>query len=302
MTDRVLFFQTGLARKNQVEEVISKALGKLDIECWFRVNLVLSKEGTKLGHAYVWFSTPKAVNAIIGKNYDGSERVEKVDDPDWSPPDGSLEEALLKFRSDLQESGNSSSSDSWADEPSEHDITSLYVCPKITRKLPPLTVLENYSYDDDQIEYIKQKEPEGSAIPKYGHLSDPSVAFPPTVEEGCCPNVLLCRNVPKWVTRDQLHKMFRTYFDKDPDLELPKFYPRINLLDKKTHRMAFVTFDKDQDHALQLHHMVKRINVFIPDTGTDEKTALSGLEPPKRFRSLAFSFAYDNGNDENWTE
>ena len=298
MTDRVLFFQTGLARKHQIEKVIKTALDQLDIECYFRVNLVLTKEGKKMGHAYIWFSTPKAVNAILGKNYDGSSRVEYVDDPDWTPPDEPIETALRKF----QQSESTSSSDSWADEPNENDVYSKYECPKIRKDLPPLTILGDYKYDEDQIRYIRQTEPENKDIPEFGHLSEPSAAFEPTVYDGCSSNVLLCRNVPKWVSRDQLHKMFRSYFEHDPDVQLPKFYPRINLLDKKTHWMAFVAFDPYNNDALQVYHMVRRINIFIPDTGTDEKASLDGTEPPKRFRSLVFSFAYDNGMYEDGFE
>ena len=130
---RVLFFETGLARKSQIEEVIKTAIDNLDIQCSFSVNLVMKKDGKKMGHAYVWFTNPKVVNALVGKNYDGSDRICYKDDPEWKKPEEPIEEALRKFHQ--SESGSSSdsglSNTSWADDPDENEVYSRYVPSRI---------------------------------------------------------------------------------------------------------------------------------------------------------------------------
>ena len=167
-----------------------------------------------------------------------------------------------------------------------------------------MVTLGGYKYNSDQLKYIEQTEPQPNDIPdhleekvpEYGYLSQPSIAFDPTVNDGYCSNTLVCRNVPKWVNQNQLHMMFRSYFENGTDIVLPKIYPRINMLDKKTHWMVFVSFDQGSDDALQIIHMVRRINVFIPNTGTDENTTYSSSKYPQRYKSLVFGFAYDNSN------
>ena len=301
----ILYAETGLAKRSQVEQSLKIAIDALDVPCKFRVNLVLDRDGKKLGHAYIWISSRKVINALLGKNYDGTERVEIIEDPDWKPPKMSLEDALEQFHEEYSSSsgssgsssGSSSGGGSWADQPCESSITSQYVCPQISRELPPLTTISGYDYDADQLKYIRKEE--GEDAPTKGKLDNLSEAYPPNVDEDCCEHVLVCRRVPNWVSKEDIQKLFRAYFSENSSrgsMNQPRNYPRVGFLDKGSHKMVFVTFHEDSSDAMMIYHMVRRINVYKPNPGQSTEDSLTSNEQPERFASLVFSFAYDNNN------
>jgi hypothetical protein len=282
----VLYVETGLAKRSQVVDAFKEAIDILEIPCKFRVNLVLDRDGQKLGHAYVWITSKKVINALLGKNYDGSDRTEMIDDPDWTPPTIPLDEALEA----LNMSSSESSTGSWADEVCETDVYVEYTCPKISRALPPLTTIPGYNYDADQLKFIRQHE--GDDAPIKGKLDNISIAFEPRVDDGCCRNVLVCRRVPSWVTKHNMSSIIRSYFPNSTE-----YYPKISFLDKGSHKMAFITFHEETTDAIDIYHMIRRINIYKPDPGTSEEETIASDEPPKRLASLVFSFAYDNTSD-----
>ncbi len=288
MSDRsgVLYVETGLAKRSQVEKAFKDAIDVLKIPCEFRVNLVLDREGKKLGHAYVWITSKKVINALLGKDYDGSDLTETIDDPDWTPPTIPLEKALEAFDS----SSSGSSTGSWADDPCESDVYERYEHPKISRTLPPLTTIPSYDYDDDQLKFTRQLE--GDDAPTKGKLDNISIAFEPRVDDECCRHVLVCRRVPDWVAKGDMDNIFKSYFPN-----AAKNYPRISFLDKGSHKMVFITFHEETTDALEVYHMIRRINIYKANPGTSDEDTLTSEDPPKRFTSLVFSFAYDNTNE-----
>ncbi|GAH46640.1 unnamed protein product [marine sediment metagenome] len=283
----VLYVETGLAKRSQVEKAFKDAIDVLDIPCEFRVNLVLDREGQKLGHAYVWITSNKVINALLGKDLDGSDLTEMIDDPDWTPPKIPLEEALETFNNT---SPIDSSSGSWADEVSEVEILNEYDHPKISKELPPLTTIPSYDYDDDQLKFISQME--GDDAPTKGKLDNISRAFEPRVDNECCRHVLVCRRVPDWVSKGDMENIFRSYFPN-----AAKNYPRINFLDKGSYKMVFATFYEETTEAIDVYHMIRRVNIYKADHGKSNKDTLTSEEPPRCFTSLVFSFAYDNTSE-----
>ena len=87
-----LFIHSGVFDKEQIELNLKSCVNKLskltDIQKWdYYVNVVENKEGVKFGHTYAWISNPKVYYALIGMNFDGSERIESVPDKNWTPPE-----------------------------------------------------------------------------------------------------------------------------------------------------------------------------------------------------------------------
>lgn len=285
-TSGVLYVATGLASRRQVEETFKRAIDGLTIPCRFRVNLVLDRDGQRLGHAYVWITSKKVINALEGKNYDGSDRTERIDDPSWEPPTIPLDKAL----EELNMSSIESPIGSWADEVNEFDIHDRYTCPQITKPLQPLTTIPSYNYSRDQLKYIRQHE--GDDAPIKGKLDNISRAFEPRVDDGCCQNVLVCRRVPNWINKNDMGRILKPYFPNSNE-----YYPQISLLDRGDYYMAFITFNEGTQDALDIYHMIRRLNIYKPNLGTSEKATIESDEPPKHLTSLVFSFAYDNASD-----
>jgi hypothetical protein len=78
--DNCLYVESGVAHKHQVEQAFFSAIKKLGIPCRFKVNFLTQKNpdgtSTYIGFCYVWLSSPLVANALLGKNLDGSPRVE----------------------------------------------------------------------------------------------------------------------------------------------------------------------------------------------------------------------------------
>jgi len=68
-------------------------------------------------------------------------------------------------------------------------------------------------------------------------------------------------------------------------------------LDRGDYCMAFITFNEGMQDALDIYHMIRRLNIYKPNLGTSEKATIESDEPPKNLTSLVFSFAYDNASD-----
>src|SRR5438105_6822941 len=97
--EHTLYVLCERATKEQLTKVFSialryvnKAMGKT-IDCKFRINLVDNKDGRSLGFAFVFVTDSQFYHALLGRNADGSERINYV----------------------LKESVSSNQGNSWAD-------------------------------------------------------------------------------------------------------------------------------------------------------------------------------------------
>ena len=298
----VIYVITGIARKSQIETAFKNAISKLQIPCRFRVNLLLDRDGKRLGYAYIWISSMEVVYALLGKNTDGTERVEKYDDPDWVPPKISFDEAVAQAEAE----DNSDSSGSWADTVDPIEIKKMYECPKKTRKLEPLVVIDDYEYDDDQLKFIEMKSDEVLTVdlvstdnneaiknvPTHGNF-ELSMAFHPPVNNEYYGHVLICRKIPSWIGEKELKRIFGLYVTSQNVIKdnkqgsNVKQYPLINILEKNDgSRMVFVTFDPSTNDGKMAYHMTRRITVY--DSRDKDKVV-----------SLVFNFAYNKNSHES---
>lgn len=214
VNNTTLYVNTSVAHPHQVEELFIDAIERAkkmpevfgpDFECDFRVNVVRRHTGQYLGYAFVDVSNPKFYYALIGCNTDGTERVEYVDDPNWVPP-----KTVPRAPVDPNRKF------SWADEC--EDIVSP---PKIRRELPPLLVLKEYQYDDEQKSHLQTNE-------THGTLSVSPAFITPGVNEEYDDCSLYVSEVPA-VDYDFLYKIFARYARSSYRESDNRYYPRITI-------------------------------------------------------------------------
>ena len=90
--NHLLHVTTGVAYQGQVAATIRKAITDINkvldqpLKCDCRVNLVTDRNGTHFGYGYAWVSNTEVYHILLGKNPDGSERIDYTDDPNWQGP------------------------------------------------------------------------------------------------------------------------------------------------------------------------------------------------------------------------
>lgn len=300
-----LYVKCESATAEQIRRSITEALttyqktSNTNFDGRFRVNLVKDKNGTSFGIAFVFFMDSAFYYMLLGKNPDGSDRIEYRDDPSWSPPSET---------EDVNDAGWSTIATpvwttgmSWADMADEEDEynrqleteKNKHICPKIPVTLEPLIVLPPYKLTPEQIEEKRQKiieENEGKPnfdptmveVPEVAYLSvSPGLAKP--VESKYMPNILKCKNVPTWITKDDLKVQFSPYAsDRETVHErvikgrrVEETYPFVNINDD---RVAFVIFDPSTHDAYFALHMMKKtvISKRLPDGSENRITLLFG--------------------------
>jgi len=98
----------------------------------FIVNVVEDKDYKKMKFSYAWISDSGLYHVLLGRNEDGTSRVEFIDDPDWEEPDT---DTVLTLNSGLN----------WGE-------TVWDECPQIRKESPPLITIDTY-YDEDKEEH-----------------------------------------------------------------------------------------------------------------------------------------------------
>ena len=280
-----LFIKCDCASAQQIRATFGEALtmyqtatGKR-LECRYRVNLLIDREGNSFGIAFVFVTNPAVYYMLLGKNPDGSDRIEYMDDPAWEPPaDGEL----------TNDSGWSSISEpvittgmSWADISDEEDELerkrneeeSRYICPKIVIQLEPLMVLPSYKLTAEQINKKREKiilENEGKpdfnpdlvVVPESAHFGVDRAMVTP-VDPKFMQNILKSQKVPIWVTKADLKAQFAPYASDSSTRQerlikgnrIEETYPFVNINDD---RVAFIIFDPSTHDAQFAVHMMKK--------------------------------------------
>lgn len=230
-----LYVLTGVAYEHQLEKSLltaiqnAKELLKRDVTTEYEINIVTNKFGNLVGYAYIWLSNPEIYYLLVGKNVDGTDREEWIDDPDWLP-------------------SPTSGTSCWADIEDER-------CPKVRRFLPPLLKLPNFKYDEIQQLRIKQIIEENNFVDE--SLTDGSfktlAAFVSEPEdENIILNVLRgnaihdgdTQGIPEWVTLADLRKIFGRFSSVKPTRN--KIYPQINF---NRNRSCFITYSPETPDA-----------------------------------------------------
>lgn len=268
--DKVLYVETGLANKEQIEDAFVKSIDHLGIPCRFRVNFLFGRDCKPLGSAYVWISSNKVVNALVGKNLDGTDRESNV------IPDSDSKLTITETSSKTQILLKSSDSSDCADK--EHNTwpDDVLKLSKQNEKIGPLIETPKYTYNKDQLKYIREDEGPDAKIPEYGALLCKK-AYLPMVNSQQDYNTIVSRGLPEWVGRKEILTIFKSYSGKHSE------YPKINIHQTQKSKMAFVSFDPDTDTTMMVLLMVKRI--WIRDSSEPDREAM-----------VTFQFARDNND------
>lgn len=182
-----------------------KAAANTEIE----VNLVTNMAGVSNMNGYLWAESPITYYLLCGRNPDGSERIEEIDNEEEAPEEDD-EDELVGFKS---KSGfNLNSSFKFKSEK-----------PKIIKKLPALIPFPGYEYTPEQREinhkYLfeqekilaekENREPREIPVQRFGYFILEG-SHTPTLSSGQRPN-LLRGEVPKWVTSRILYNKFAKF-------------------------------------------------------------------------------------------
>ena len=221
--DRFLKVDSGLLNHRQISSVITNYIKQLSLlepklaTCDFFINVVEDKEGTKFGFSYLWVSNIMVYNALLGNNFDSSERFEMVEDMDWEEPERDYFDAMKE----AEDSGE------WGLMGMVED---QYTRPKIKKKLSPLFKNVIVKYSKEQI----QKSNEDHKIIEFEKLH--------VTYTGKKLNSLYSTCVPMWVTKEMIYNFFEKFIqDKKnyKDKEKKEFkYPIVNINEDKTNKWS----------------------------------------------------------------
>jgi len=259
-----LYVRSGVAYPSQLMDSLKKAIEETTIKvnkpipCRYKVNLIVGRSGKYYGFGYIWVTNPEVYYMLIGKNPDGSERVIYEDDPNWKEPEKSLEETLDNLKC---------SNKSWADDlEEEEELRKQYNCPQIKKELPILMTLPGYEYDTEQLEHVKKlalSEGYKGPIPTKGYFQI-SPAFVTDLDDKYCHNVLCSRNIPLWISEQDIKNIFipytsdsiTKYIRKIKGKKIADTYPFVTI---NENRVAFITFHletRDAQFALLMTRKV----------------------------------------------
>lgn len=244
---------TGVARKDQLIKVLGEAIEQAEeilgrsTNCQYKVNILLTKNGEYYGYGYIYVSSEEIYWMLLGKNPDGSERIEEYPDPNWVKPE-------------VDKSNEINTGKSWFDFVEEEDA---YIRPMIKNQLEPLIQIPGYEYDEDQYIHLqnlaKNNPQESSDVPKMGYFVI-SRGFARDAEYGKINNVLCCRAVPDWIPMNILKNIFSMYSDNDE-------YPIISHINgrkyKKT-KIVFIKFDPSTKNAQFALLMTRKLRIKHP--------------------------------------
>lgn len=276
-----IYCDSGVANESQVSTCIRKAIKDAEevlgytTNCKFRINLLVDKEGKYFGFGYIRVSDPKIYWMLLGRNPDGSERIEEYPDPDWVAPP--KKNANLTQEEIIEKN----SKKSWFEIAEEEDA---YIQPILTKVLPPLITIPGYEYDEEQIEHLKElaeeKGEKDSEIPKIGYF-EISRGYATDPAPGMLKHRLCARNVPEWIPVEAFKAIFSFYVSEESNQKDEKF-PVVNFVDsKKGGRIVFITFDSLTKDAIFALLMTKKTRIVNPKN-------------PEQKKMLIFMHAYDN--------
>ena len=248
-----LFIHSGVLEKEQIEkslldsiEYIYQNYNKDFHKTNFEINVVKNKDGKKFGHTYAWVEDIEFFNILIGKDFDGSELFEWVEDKDWKPPEKSYDEAM-------EEAG-----DDWC---AWDDIEKSYERPRKKIPLDPLVSLPAVKYTPTQEKEINYES-------KFGFLE----LFPIKITQKIGKmNVLFTNNIPEWLSEEIIFNYFKK-FEKDKRKHQDKknkkgfYYPVVKIKTKKdirdVKRFCTVTFSSmNPNTASFLINVVKKVEL-----------------------------------------
>lgn len=297
--NHTLYIKCDCATSAQITEALNESISTyqrtngVNLNCRFRVNLVENKEGKSFGIAFVFVTNPAVYYMLQCKNPDGTDRVEYIDDPSWIPPvqgESTNESGWSSIAPPVYTPGMS-----WADisdlqseydeKVKEHELS--LTCPKIAIQLEPLMRLLPYKLSPEQMEQKRAKiiaDNEGKpdfnpdlvkVEPEAFFCVDRAMVVP--VDPKYMPNILKSKDIPLWVTKEDLKAQFVPYASDSKTLQeryikgrkIEESYPFVNI---NNDRVGFVIFDPSTHDAQFALHMMKKtfIRKKVKENGKEQ--------------------------------
>lgn len=303
-----VYVTSGVALANQIYDSLNSAIQEfnaankgVNLEPNFRVNVVSSRPKDAIpnaprilnGFSYVWFEDVRVANLLVGKTIRGEKLVELIDDPSWSPPDTPTSEPVMDGKN-------------WADFDDEYNDWEIRNRrPKIEKRLPPILLPKPFRYTAEQkervaaimIEDLKKKglSTDDLVIPDEGMLEcvQAWANSPPPGKEA---NVLFARQIPDWVTEDDIKAAFIMYVS-NPEKKgcffvrgqkIRDTYPFINYIRKNRGdgNSVFIVFDPVSNDALFAYLMMRRSIIYSQEK--DENSENFGRQTDE----VVFDYAF----------
>lgn len=249
--NHIVYIKTYNATEEQLRLAIHNAIYKAEeilnctISTQFRINHLKS-----YGFAYVWFTNEAVTNLLLGRNLDGTERIEF-----------SLDETI--------------DTKSWA------DINENYT------KLPPIITLGDYALSSEQREELKAMAVSATAeqLNELDNLATiPFEVYPAyvyAIDKIYLSHTLHTKNIPPWLNNATLKRIFQPYAS-DPNKKFIKTiykgntrikqectYPHIEISNKGS---VFINFDPATYDAAFCRLMVRKLSV--KDKASDQSCTL----------------------------
>ena len=235
-----IFIDTGIATWNQIHSILTKAVKNAGIKCYFEMVMPKNEKGAYKGFAFVWFSDVRISNRLVGRNDDGTERFQIIDDPNWTIPE---EYAGKDFSKVLEEKLKDVTS--WATQSDIHDVLKKAMKPpKIKLPLPTSLPIPPIRYNKNQLASIEK-------APEIGKIKI-TYAMIRRHREGRTTNVIF-GDVPDWMTENIISKHFSRYVTVDGNT-----YPSVKLIERRDRRTQ---------------KLKKVAYVYFSSTGLDGQTA-----------------------------
>ena len=230
---------SGFASKEQIQKAIIVGINKYNIEyrdslrSEIHVNAINNRYGLPTGVTFLWVSNPELYHLLLGRNADGTERVEQVLDDD-------LDFSDLKDWSDMVEEEN------------EHSHIEI---------LPSLIEIPEIQLSPSQVRMGINKT--GNEVFDDTVRLSISPAYVMDINEGEIHNQLFCANSPSWLSAKQLTQIFTHFI---PPERRKDGYPKVTLKEPfkkkgKVRKMATVKFDPSKKDAQFALHMTKKLTI-----------------------------------------
>jgi hypothetical protein len=245
-----LFIHSSVFDADQIEKNLNFCIRKLrEInnnikKCDIYVNVVENKEGQRYGHTYSWVSNVEVFNALIGMNFDGSERMETIEDENWTPPSIPLSEAIKDANGD------------WA---KEAEIEERYECPSKEIQMDPLIVPPGIKYTEEQKQILGIEQDFG-----FIEIFPARVTIRTNENKS---NSIYSSCISEWVNEDILFTFFKRFtkdkmVHKDSKTNKTFSYPKITIT-KNTVKNKWRTDDSSFNAHVHFSPLDKNIGHFI---------------------------------------
>jgi hypothetical protein len=270
--NNTIYLDSGVATEDQLRDVIDKSLLRVEAKMnkkfpgMKKINVVM-RNNKPVGYTYVWFTNSDIYFMLLGKNPDGSERVEYIDDPTWTKPDEPFENVSF------------SPSKNWADLCEEEE---RYICPKIKKQLAPLMTLDPIEYVGNQRDQTVQLEidkriraktwQEGDIVSVPDRIclviSPAYVSYKSEEDREYQHDTVCATDIPDWINVKDIKNLFIP-FTTDPirkvrhtvkGVSVEDTYPFVSIPPNKGKRKVYVQFDRDTHDALFALQMVRKVD------------------------------------------